>query len=89
MYLPTELAKVLGMLRYLHLLDLLTQASTIPGSCNIIICYVNFMSQTDKPENVILLACTIFANNSGLLGALRLHRDYKSKVNYTAAQYNL
>jgi hypothetical protein len=54
MYLPTELAKVLGMLRYLHLLDLLTQASTIPGSCNIIICDVNFMSQIDKSGNIIL-----------------------------------
>jgi hypothetical protein len=39
-YLPTELAEVLGVLRHLHLLDLLTQASTIPSSCNIVICIV-------------------------------------------------
>jgi hypothetical protein len=36
--LSTELAEVLGVLRHLHFLDLLTQASTIPSSYNIVIC---------------------------------------------------
>jgi hypothetical protein len=35
MYLPTELTEVLGVLRNLHLLDLLTQTGTIPSTYNI------------------------------------------------------
>jgi hypothetical protein len=54
MYLPTELTEVLGVLRNLHLLDLLTQTGTIPS--------------------------TIFANNSSLLGALRLSKHCKNNL---------
>jgi hypothetical protein len=52
-YLPTELTEILGVLRYLHLLDLLTQASTIPGSYNIVICKVNIILQMHKLGSVI------------------------------------
>jgi hypothetical protein len=57
--LATELAEVLGVLGNLHLLDLLTQTGTIPG--------------------------TIFANDSCLLGALRLHKHHKQDLNRAQA----